>query len=276
MSNIKISDEVLKYPAKEKAFVINSDGDAPFRTAIIGVTYPNPAYRIERRGISDLTVFEYVIEGEGEILINGVWQKAVAGDTYILAPGEEHRYRASSERPWKKYWINYISDYMDHYLRACGLGTGIYRSEDTRGQFEELNELCRGGSIGHAELYKITESVHRIIETVARRTKTSDEAEKIREALSGAVYGHISLDEVAKGLHISKSGVIRCFKKKYGVSPYEYLLSAKIEIAKTLLRTTSLRVKEIAEKLEILDEHYFSTLFYKRVGKRPLAYRRGD
>ena len=87
------------------------------------------------------------------------------------------------------------------------------------------------------------------------------------------MYEKINLDTVASNLHISKSNLIRVFKKNYGVTPYEYLLTLKTETAKILLRETTMSVKEIADRLCISDEHYFSSLFFARVGMRPREYR---
>lgn len=275
MSKIKKENGYVKFPQKEKAFVITADGNAPFKTAIIGVTYPDAAYHIERGVIPDLAVFEYVESGEGEILINGEWQRVAAGDVYVLAPTEAHKYRSNPENPWKKHWINYISDYMRDYLKACGISTGVFHVGG-RAPFDRLAQIAGSPNITRDELFDISACVHEIIAACAEKQRDEDDAERIKTLLSSAIYDRISLDAIAEKLHVSKSGVIRIFKRRFGISPYEFLLRAKIEVAKTLLRTTRLSVKSISEKLKIFDEHYFSTLFYKKVGIRPLDYRKQE
>ena len=91
--------------------------------------------------------------------------------------------------------------------------------------------------------------------------------------LSAAVYKKVELDSIASELHLSKSTIIRIFKKAYGTTPYEFLIDRKIEAAKTLLSSSCMLVKEISEKLCFTDEHYFSSLFLKRVGECPTDYR---
>ncbi len=272
MSKIQPKNCTVVFPEKEKAFVISADKNAPFKTAIIGITYPDPNYHIEREPIDDLTVFEYVSEGEGQILIDGAWKKVCAGDTYVLTPGKSHHYRSSSLNPLKKIWINYISDYMKAYLQAYGIKMGIYRISSLP-NFEKIEQISQKKSLTADDVYLISENIHIIISKMANESTDEDTADKIKSRLTSAIYGKLSLDSIADEFHISKSGVIRIFKKKYGVAPYEFLLNMKIEVAKSLLQTTSLSIGQIADKLCVIDEHYFSTLFHKRTGLRPLEYR---
>ena len=73
---------------------------------------------------------------------------------------------------------------------------------------------------------------------------------------------------------MSKSNVIRIFKRDCGVTPYEYLLELKTATAKALIADTDLPISRIAEKLGMGDVHAFSAMFLKRAGVRPGEYRR--
>jgi AraC-like DNA-binding protein len=131
-------------------------------------------------------------------------------------------------------------------------------------------ELCR----------TVADCVHKIISLAATKRISGSVADsdeyRIREELNAALYRKLDLDELSAKLHISKSNIIRIFKKRYGITPYEYLLSAKIDAAMALLQSTQMTVKEIADRLCISDEHYFSTLFRKRVGIRPGEFRKTE
>ena len=87
------------------------------------------------------------------------------------------------------------------------------------------------------------------------------------------MYEKLNLNVLAARLHLSKSNMIRLFKKSFGTTPYEYLLSLKISTAKLLLKNSKMTVKDISDRLKFSDEHYFSTLFLARVGMRPRDYR---
>ena len=111
MSIVKKTDCQVSYPSKEWAAAFISDDGAPFRRASIGITYPYAGYSISRNDGHQINVFEFVLEGEGEMLIDGKWRRVVAGDAYILPAGIRHEYRSDPHNPWKKIWINLVSTF---------------------------------------------------------------------------------------------------------------------------------------------------------------------
>ena len=273
MRNIEKQENIVKYPQREFAAAFMAKGDIPFHSAIIGITYPYPDYYIAME-VRSFDVFEYVVSGEGEIFIDGRWHTAVAGDVYILRSGEPHEYRSSRENPWQKIWINYTGAYMPHLLSAYGIKSGIYKASACVPLFEELFSIAVGGGSDDFTNLRISELLNRIVYRIAEHRLESRGVESlIRAELDGAVYRQISLAELSEKMHMSPSNLIRVFKKKYGVTPYDYLIEQKISVAKLLLSDTEMSVREIAERLCINDEHYFSNLFLSRTGARPRDYR---
>lgn len=280
MSNIaegNFSRTKVAYPLVEKAYAIVNPNKIPFSMAMVGITLPSASYKMSRNTANVMNVFEYVLEGEGRILIDGEWQTVKAGDFYILRQGEEQMYRASTADPWKKIWINYVAGYVTAFCDAYGVKSGVYCADGVKDIFEELIALTRSDMDKQAVSFAIADRVHAIIKAASSNVcDTNDGEYGLKRRISAYVHGRFSLDELAEELHMSKSNVIRIFKREYGVTPYEYLLELKMETAKLLLRDTDLPIKKIADKLCIADEHYFSAMFLKRVGKRPSEYRKED
>ena len=277
MSKINTNERLVAFPIREHATAFVPEDGVPFRRATVGITYPFSDYRIRRSASHSITLFEYVIEGEGEVLIGGVWQKAVAGDVYILPAGEVHEYRANRARPWRKIWVNYVADYIDGFLRAYHVGAGVYRAEEARPIFEELLAISESSEGGPQVAITLSELIHRAVALIATEKITRPGGDRdeyrLRAALATRVYEKFNLDLLAEELHLSKSQIIRSFKQLYGTTPYDYFIGLKIDNAKILLRDTTMKIKEIADRLSISDEHYFSAMFRDRVGMSPREYR---
>lgn len=275
--NMSVSelDAKVEYPKKESAKAYRPHGFCPFEEAIIGVTYPFAEYHIERNADLKINVFELVLKGEGEIRIGDTLNTVKAGDIYILRAGEKHSYRSHKSNPMHKIWINYTADYMSSFLDSYGISSGVYRSLTATKYFERLYNGFLNDKNANSDVFEIAKCVNNIVSTLsAEKNSTSDsDAHLIRRILDGCVYSTTSLDEVAGELHMSKSNIIRIFKKEYGITPYNYLVDLKIEASKILLESTHMTVREIADKIEIYDAHYFSNLFFDRTGKRPRDYR---
>lgn len=267
----------VKYPKKEKAYVLIPHNGIPFESAVIGITYPSADYEIKREKNSRICVFEYVVSGEGEIYLHGKWHTVTAGDFYILPSGVSHHYRASAACPWEKIWINYVSGYMGSLLSSYGVEGGVYRAEDIKQSFDRLTDLAKESALTDGTAFEIADKLHCIVKSAALQTALDAEQDVgMRKTLASYVYKKFSLDLMAEQLIMSKSNLIRVYKKIYGTTPYNDLINMKIEAAKKLLEETSLPIKDIAERLCVYDEHYFSALFLEKTGKRPGGYRKNQ
>ncbi len=83
----------------------------------------------------------------------------------------------------------------------------------------------------------------------------------------------INLADVAAHINMSVYHFSRLFKKKVGQSPYHYILILRINKAKTLLKSTTLSVKEIAVNVGFNSESNFNSAFSEKVGIPPQKFR---
>jgi len=87
---------------------------------------------------------------------------------------------------------------------------------------------------------------------------------------------HQNVDQVrlAERAGVSQRTLIRRFKTELGMTPLTYLQNVRIETAKHKLVNTSLSLTQVIYQVGYSDISSFSTLFKKRVGLSPSAYRK--
>jgi len=83
----------------------------------------------------------------------------------------------------------------------------------------------------------------------------------------------ISLDTVAKKLYINPAYLSRLFKDEVGITFTHFLMKARIERAKELLKESYLKIYEISGQVGYKNEKYFSRIFKDFEGVTPNEYR---
>ena len=97
-----------------------------------------------------------------------------------------------------------------------------------------------------------------------------------KELLDRRLTEPVTVSETAAAVGLSASQLTRVFRARFGETPYHYLLGRRLETACLLLRSTALPVREIAFRLCFPDEHYFSSLFHRKLGLTPSDYRKSQ
>ncbi len=257
--------------------IFGQDGEA-FAVSLAGISYCDGSYRIVRKK-SETFVIEYVIEGSGTVICDGRSWRARRGDVYMLHEGQAHDYFSDADTPWTKIWFNAHGPLIDALTRAYGLRDAVvFERTDLRSEFEEVLSLCKGGATE-----KLSERAalifHRMVQKLAAAQAQdgalTDEAAVMRKYLERKLASRVDIDALAQTIYKSRSQAIRIFRREYGRTPYEYLLERRIALACELLRSTNLLIKEVAYRSGFADEHYFSSVFRRRMGASPREYRRG-
>lgn len=83
----------------------------------------------------------------------------------------------------------------------------------------------------------------------------------------------LSLENVANAINLSAPYLSALFSKVLGTTFINYIQSIRIEAAKELLRSTTLKVYEVAYQIGYDDEKYFSQVFRKAEGISPSQFR---
>jgi AraC family transcriptional regulator len=97
---------------------------------------------------------------------------------------------------------------------------------------------------------------------------------RIKEFVDAHISKKIAISELANLVGLSQFHFIRAFKQSVGLSPYQYVLSERIGIAKQLLPKRDLSIATVALMVGFSDASQLNRAFLKLTGITPTVFRR--
>lgn len=247
----------------------------PFNIEIAGITECDEPYMVSREN-NYCYIVEYVIEGAGIVICDNKTYYVKQGDLFILPKGSYHKY--TPENNWKKMWFNIDGILVKNLLVTYGVNNYVLFSQFNK--FNLIQELYEIAS-SNKEIEQIMSDaaitflkiVQQLQKNIKRNAVISNE-NLIKEKLDKCVYEKKSIKDIARELCISQPKLIKDFKLCYGITPYQYILQRKIEIAANLLIDSSESINDIATALGFVDQPSFTNRFKKVMGVSPTDYRK--
>jgi two-component system response regulator YesN len=105
------------------------------------------------------------------------------------------------------------------------------------------------------------------------RTTWSYAVKKCIAFIRDNYHRNISLSEAARYAEVSHSYLSFIFKQETGINFNAYLSRYRVEEAKKLLRSTNMRIYEVAEKTGFSNPYYFSKVFKEYTGLNCKSFR---
>jgi AraC family transcriptional regulator len=117
-------------------------------------------------------------------------------------------------------------------------------------------------------------SLSRLEIPVVRGGLPAWQARRVFAHVEANLCRRIPIRELAGLLDLSASHFCRAFKCTFGVSPRDYVLRRRIDVAQGLMLTTSEPLSSIAVRCGMCDQPHFTRSFRRLVGETPYAWRR--
>lgn len=94
------------------------------------------------------------------------------------------------------------------------------------------------------------------------------------ELLRSDLGGPISIAELAAACGLSRGYFIHAFKSTTGITPYQWVLTQRVEQARVLLKNSDLSLAEVALTCGFADQSHFTRVFSRLAGASPGSWRR--
>lgn len=162
-----------------------------------------------------------------------------------------------------------ISGYDDFKYVQHGLRSGVFDYLLKPVELEELKE-CLENWVNHRQKNdRETSSLVKEVDPLELST-----VERVIQYVKSKVPGEVTLTEAANYVNLNPSYLSKLFKDKTEQNFVDFVLEIRMNEARRLLVSTSLRVTEIADRLGYSDITYFSNMFKRKTGVTPSEYRK--
>ncbi len=243
----------------------------------------------------------FIVEGCGKYVVDDKSYDFKSGDVLFVRANVPHCIPSMESDEvlafvirinWYYMW-NICADYIEtariHTLITSGVPINSYfpKESGVGKKIEEIRELFRDEN--DATRFEIKRQILNLLIIISDSVADTSTPENDQKApahiaeiqravnfINENLSKHITLDDIAHAASMSRSYVSSYFKLVTGVSPYEYLLTARVEKAIGLLKKTEFSVTEIAQKCGFGSLSSFNKTFRRSIGVTPREYRIGQ
>jgi AraC-like DNA-binding protein len=227
-------------------------------------------------------VWQYTIAGRGRLDSKEKSQDLLPGSLMVVSvPGPQAYYLPRDSDSWEFVFLVFIGREAIRITRMIEkhIGRVIDSSTvpHTLAMFYDSIEKLFSGEI--PDPFKNSEYTYRLCMTLLeetakiRLTGEKHSFDMLIKFLKENIFRDISVEEMARIMHLSRSHFTRTFGREMGMSPRLYLEDLRLKTAMDILFREGSSVKEAAIQCGIPDVNYFCRLFKKRYGISPGKYR---
>jgi len=235
-------------------------------------------------------VFHYIFSGKGILHVeeNGSMLAfpVEQGQGFLLYPEYRSTYQADTDDPWHYAWVEFDGFKARELVKKTGLKvnqpvyTGADVSEMNR-MVDALNYIVNNPSNPHMELiaYLYLFMNGLIQSSISRNQNTWDGVQDfyVQEAIKYIQRNYwkdISIQDIADHCNIHRSYLGRIFKSNRNLTPQEFLIKCRLDMACELLKTTNSSIGEISATVGYPNQLNFSRAFKREIGQSPQQWRK--
>lgn len=257
----------------------------PFYLESCGHFFANQGYYTEREGLKSYLLL-FTLQGSGKIKSKGN-EICIAKNCAVLIDCMEFQhYRTDGGSIWEFMWIHLNGACASLYYDMLNEdGLTLVRFDDDSGMADIFNTIYdkmreKSNTLDLQLSERIMAIMTKLLmakQDTMTMPKYKQHKQDIMQSLSvikDRYPQRLTINELSKDTHISKFYFVRIFKSFTGQTPYEYLMSFRINESKSLLIRTAIPVSDIANLCGFTDTSNFIRCFKRATGTTPNAYRK--
>lgn len=236
-------------------------------------------------------LFHYIISGKGKAFLqkskNDTFEKPYnlsKGQGFLISPNFSSYYIADDKQPWEYIWIEFGGLKATEYLKLSGLSykSPIYdcNPQHSNKIKDKLFDIINSDkndpleSIGNLYLflYLLKSNSKNKMKSINGDLKKFYVKESINY-IENNYQNDISIEDIASFCGLNKSYFGKIFKDIIKNTPQDFLITYRMIKACELLKTSTLSIKEVGEKVGYPNQLHFSKIFKNTYGISPREWK---
>lgn len=244
-----------------------------FHIKHVGVADAAVPYRMVRQRLAGVYLLA-CLGGEGELLLDGRWQRCREGMACIAPRHVMHAFHAVEGVRWKFCWVRYQQPNEQRpMVSAQSPVMAQFRAEALEaaimGLWHEMQDSKDASAIHHW-----TRLIDGYVKRFSEPWQQDDRLWKLWQEVGQALGEEWNLDRLSRISFYSAEHLRRICLSELGRSPMRHVTFLRMQRASELLETTNDTIESIAQEVGYKNPFVFSNTFKKWTGRRPSAFRR--
>lgn len=225
-----------------------------------------------------------IFHGEGIYQCGGHTYHLSAGDAFLIRPADSIYYRADDENPWSYAWAGFDGSACSEILMQTVFSDSLVFQTESASRKESLLihmqtlvnsfEESNGNSLEASGNLLLVLSTMKKKPAESRNDIASLYFQKASEYIRNNYAYPIQISDVAHYVGIDRSYLYRIFMEQENISPKQYLLKYRLQMAAQLLCSSSCTITEVALSCGFRDAPSFCNYFRTGTGYTPKKFRR--
>lgn len=246
--------------------------------------------------------FLYLFSGSILLVVENRIYHVGPGTLLLFQPFQLHRIEPDQEKPYERTVLIFDPYHMENrlqpypqfhrffqYLRKEKLPVQMIRHPMLDQLFQQGRDYLFDENACDERAEQLTFFVKSVLQSLHWIWNTLDQtasntpslrsnhyAERIMNWIDLHFHEDLSLEQLAALVHLSPYHVSRLFHEATGSKISEHIAARRIREACFLLKTSSLSIKDIGERIGFPNFSYFCRIFRKHTGVSPRRYREMD
>ena len=210
-------------------------------------------------------LIHFVVSGFGIFKIRNKEYKVKPGEMFVIPPYVETYYESDAVNPWNYIWIGFTTtgNITENLL-------DVIKCPEAEKIFVSMMN-CESFSNGRSAYLSA-----RLWDLFALLSENKNiklgYVEEALEFIHSNYMHNITVEQIARFLNLDRTYFYAIFKKKLGISPKQYLIGYRMNIAANLIIKKQLSISVVANSVGYSNLYTFSKMFKQHFGISPSNY----